>query len=302
MNRLPGRLPVVLGIALAALALLLPSPDSTTASSLATWQGALATDQHRLSLLQEQLADIADKVEAVRLERDSTLAGLEVRLVSIYKANGVAGLDRVLSENGSVQRANDMADVVNTVSRHDARELRRYHRLTQRIPALQRQAAELRHEIGDVKREIKADRKAIKREYHRRAQAQLRAIRMARTADAPLTPRAVAPETVSASLAGTTAARSSGYSESGVASVYDNSFAGEETANGESYDPGALTAAHQTLPLGTWVSVEGPGGSVLVRINDRGPFIGGRIIDLSPASAAAVGIVGLGDVKITVQN
>jgi rare lipoprotein A len=63
-----------------------------------------------------------------------------------------------------------------------------------------------------------------------------------------------------------------------------------------------MTAAHRTLPLGTWVHVKGPGGSAMVRINDRGPYIGGRIIDLSAAAAQAVGVQGLGTVTITVQQ
>jgi rare lipoprotein A len=84
--------------------------------------------------------------------------------------------------------------------------------------------------------------------------------------------------------------------------MYGNEFAGRPTASGEPYDPGGMTAAHPTLPMGTIVSVSGPGGAVIVRINDRGPFVGGRIIDLSQAAAAAVGLNGLASVTITVQS
>jgi rare lipoprotein A len=77
---------------------------------------------------------------------------------------------------------------------------------------------------------------------------------------------------------------------------------GRVTANGERYNPGSLTAAHPTLPMGTRVRVTNNrnGRSVVVRINNRGPFTGGRIIDLSEAAAAAIGIKssGVGNVSI----
>jgi len=76
------------------------------------------------------------------------------------------------------------------------------------------------------------------------------------------------------------------------------------TASGERCDPGALTAAHRSLPFGTKVKVENlkNGKSVIVRINDRGPFIGGRIIDLTKAAAGRLGFIssGIAKVRLTV--
>ncbi len=88
--------------------------------------------------------------------------------------------------------------------------------------------------------------------------------------------------------------------QSGIASVY--AYSGEETANGEMATPEGLTAAHRTLPFGTVVRVTNTqtGRSVVVRINDRGPFIAGRIIDLTPAAAEALGFSGLADVTVDV--
>lgn len=79
----------------------------------------------------------------------------------------------------------------------------------------------------------------------------------------------------------------------GVASWYGPGFQGRLTANGERFDMNELTAAHKTLPFGTHVEVEShsTGKKVMVRINDRGPFVGGRIIDLSKAAAQQLGIV-----------
>ncbi len=79
--------------------------------------------------------------------------------------------------------------------------------------------------------------------------------------------------------------------EQGLASWYGAELAGHLTANGEKFDPAALTAAHRTLPFGTCVRVElvSSGRFVEVRINDRGPFVSGRIIDLSEGAARALG-------------
>jgi rare lipoprotein A len=88
------------------------------------------------------------------------------------------------------------------------------------------------------------------------------------------------------------------FSDSGIASVYS----GGRTANGEQMNAGAMTAAHRTLPFGTHVTVVNNtnGRAVVVRINDRGPFVRGRVIDLSPAAAHAIGISGLAPVSLSV--
>lgn len=90
----------------------------------------------------------------------------------------------------------------------------------------------------------------------------------------------------------------------GLASWYGQEFAGRTTANGEIFDPMLMTAAHRTLPFGTVLEVRNTksGQMVKVRINDRGPFIGGRIIDLSYAAAEQLGLIeaGVGPVELTV--
>lgn len=88
----------------------------------------------------------------------------------------------------------------------------------------------------------------------------------------------------------------------GQASWYGHE-GGSKTANGERYHPGGLTAAHRTLPMGSRVRVTNNrnGRSVVVRINDRGPFTGGRIIDLSEGAAAAIGIKGSGVGNVTIE-
>src|SRR5262245_57622980 len=91
--------------------------------------------------------------------------------------------------------------------------------------------------------------------------------------------------------------------QEGVASWYGPGFHGKRTANGEIYDQYELTAAHQTLPLGTRVMVTSlaNGRSVEVRINDRGPFVGGRIVDLSYAAASVLRMVGPGTMPVRLE-
>jgi len=96
------------------------------------------------------------------------------------------------------------------------------------------------------------------------------------------------------------AAASERQARDGIASHY--SLAGRTTANGETADPRGLTAAHRTLPFGTRVHVTNRhnGRSVVVRINDRGPFIRGRVIDLTTAAARALGFSGLAPVSLSI--
>jgi rare lipoprotein A len=92
--------------------------------------------------------------------------------------------------------------------------------------------------------------------------------------------------------------------EIGKASWYGLHFQGRKTANGEAFDMNALTCAHRQLPLGSWVRVTNLKNrkSVFVRVNDRGPMPQDRIVDLSYAAARAVGLAGLGKVKLEVLN
>lgn len=93
-----------------------------------------------------------------------------------------------------------------------------------------------------------------------------------------------------------------GSAETGVASWYGHPYHGRASASGEIYDMEKLTAAHRTLPFHTWVRVRGleNGKTVEVRINDRGPFVDGRIIDLSKAAARAIDMIGPGTAKVRV--
>lgn len=94
------------------------------------------------------------------------------------------------------------------------------------------------------------------------------------------------------------------YRETGTASWYGPNFHGKPTANGERFDQNALTAAHRTLPMPSWVTVENldNGREVMVRVNDRGPFAHNRIIDVSRRAAQLLGMEGAGVARVRVTR
>ncbi len=94
------------------------------------------------------------------------------------------------------------------------------------------------------------------------------------------------------------------FTQTGVASWYGKSHHGRTTANGEKFDMEALTAAHRTLPFGTIVKVTNLSNnrSVTVRINDRGPYVAGRIIDLSARAARDLGIIENGVARVRLEQ
>jgi rare lipoprotein A len=112
----------------------------------------------------------------------------------------------------------------------------------------------------------------------------------------PASPAAI----ISALLLLTIGATAPAMAESGLASVY--AYSGTKTSSGERASPSGLTAAHRTLPFGTMVRVtnDRTGRSVKVRINDRGPFRRGRVIDVTPAAASALGFSDIAHVTLTV--
>ena len=93
-----------------------------------------------------------------------------------------------------------------------------------------------------------------------------------------------------------------GFIQTGIASWYGSDFHGKETSNGDTYDMHAMTAAHKTLPFGVYVKVSNRdnGHETVVRINDRGPFVAGRIIDLSFSAAKDLGIVANGTAQVKI--
>jgi rare lipoprotein A len=101
-----------------------------------------------------------------------------------------------------------------------------------------------------------------------------------------------------ASIAGPAMALSTGH-----ASYYGKELAGRKTASGEKFNPAAMTAAHRSLPFGTRLRLTNPrtGHSVVVRINDRGPFVRGRVLDVSHGAARALGFAAQGTARLQIE-
>ena len=94
------------------------------------------------------------------------------------------------------------------------------------------------------------------------------------------------------------------FSQTGVASWYGRQFHGRKTANGETFDMNGLTAAHRSLPLNCYIRVTNKdnGKSVVVRVNDRGPFHGNRVLDLSYGAAKSLGITNAGTARVNIER
>ena len=114
------------------------------------------------------------------------------------------------------------------------------------------------------------------------------------------TPQTVLVQPAAKAVRPTSRAKARHWYQVGVASWYGQQFQGRQTAAGERFDMNTLTCAHPTLPMGTWLRVTNLRNrqTTFVRVNDRGPVVDGRIVDLSYAAARAVGLVGLGKVKL----
>ncbi|MEB3766170.1 septal ring lytic transglycosylase RlpA family protein [Acinetobacter sp. MD2] len=94
------------------------------------------------------------------------------------------------------------------------------------------------------------------------------------------------------------------FSQTGIASWYGRQFHGRKTASGDTYDMNALTAAHRSLPLNCYIRVTNKdnGRSVVVKVNDRGPFHGNRVLDLSFAAAQRIGLTNSGTAKVSIER
>jgi rare lipoprotein A len=138
--------------------------------------------------------------------------------------------------------------------------------------------------VGGTATEASAKSRHHRHHHHRHdAQADTNAPPDWRNANAAMTP-----------------SQGTGRSFSGMASYYGNE-SGSRTASGARFNQNALTAAHRSLPFGTKLRVTHRGQSVVVTINDRGPFIRGRVLDLSTGAARAIGLTGAGVGRVTAE-
>ena len=253
-------------------------------------------------------------VQDAQAAYDAALEAYVSRAVDAYK-EGVSGdLDFLLSA-----RTFDELDTLMEARAHSADEFAETlveaksakeaaERLQSEIDERKQRLLARNAEVTEVSDEISSNLAARRQTLHRLTSQIKELERMARLAAAQtadpdrsllnlLQGSGPAPD-IPAGYAGT------GVTFSGIASWYGPGFEGQSTANGDIFDPDLFTAASRDLPLGTWLYVTHNGRGVVVYVNDRGPYIDDRILDLSQAAAEALGIGGLGwiDAEILIKT
>ncbi|MFN2389142.1 MAG: septal ring lytic transglycosylase RlpA family protein [Actinomycetota bacterium] len=277
-------------------------------------QEAIARASREIGLLELELHDndaAFRQAESRYVERAVELykSGSATRLALLLSAKT---LDQMLDLEKATSASNDAAaDALRALRVVRARNEAAQDRVDarkQRLMAAEAEAAEVGRAMADA---IAARRDALasltveirRLEAEARRQAVALAAARAQTSGSVARPGAALLDILRPSgpasgipkgFAGT------GVSFEGVASWYGPGFEGNLTANGDVFDPDLYTAASKELPLGSWLYVEHAGRGVVVLVNDRGPYIDGRVLDLSRAAAQAIGISGLGWIEAEV--
>ncbi|MDQ3940208.1 MAG: septal ring lytic transglycosylase RlpA family protein [Actinomycetota bacterium] len=263
-----------------------------------------------ISAASAQLGVLEAEVTDARHAHEAALDEYVQRAIQAYKSGPSAELELLLSATTLDQLA-AAAEVSAYSARRDGRAVTQLEAASQTMARWQSRIDERKQrmlaeqaKVDEVAREIER-RIAARRAAMRELSAQITQLeRQARAAAAqsanpgqalldllqPSGPSAGIPD----GFAGT------GVTFEGIASWYGPGFEGNPTANGDIFDPDLFTAASKELPLGSWLFVEHDGRSVVVLVNDRGPYIDGRVLDLSQAAAEAIGITGLGWIRAEV--
>jgi rare lipoprotein A (peptidoglycan hydrolase) len=279
----------------------------TVAERVSTLERRLASLRARRAALSERVVAVTQRIAALEAEMGATRRALVAararyvsRAVEAYKAGATGRLALVLSADDPADLF-DIAEATSRAAQADRRSLRTMLASLERSAALQdevdrtkqallRAEAEASRVTAEVEDAL-ADRRSTLARLHEeierlQEQARLAALRAARPDEAfarVLQTAGPAPE-VPDGYVGT------GVVFEGIASWYGPGFVGETTANGQIFDPRLYTAASRDLPFGTVLHVTHEGAGVVVVINDRGPFIRDRILDLSRAAADAIGL------------
>lgn len=233
------------------------------------------------------------------------------RAVEVYKMGPTTRLTLLLSTD-SIAELMSAVEITSTIARADSSSLDELRASVKEARRAQRSVDARKQELLDAKREseeVLADIRSTLGE-RRTALAELNteiaALEAEARAEAALAAAGVPGSQALADVLGGPSAgipagyASTGVSFEGVASWYGPGFEGNSTANGEIFDPNLFTAASKELAFGTILFVEFNGRGVVVRINDRGPYVDDRILDLSQAAAESIGLGGIGWIRATI--
>jgi len=279
----------------------------------------IAASEQYLDQRRTELADATSRLRDAEDRYDETLRLYEGRIAAIYKL-GEGDFYAVVLSSEDFSDAVSRISLLTRVSENDqhlvdrvkgeAEYVRQLHEkvdgLKQAqavdVTALKLQKQQLEGQITNDQTEIDIQLKALAEAQTREQQEADRLAAEAASSDSSSMYDDMLASPVSFSNEPPAGLRPTGIVMSGVASWYGPGFQGNTTANGEIYDMYGYTAAHKSLPFNTWLKVSHNGRAVFVRINDRGPYVGGRILDLSLSSARAIGISGIGQVTAEIYR
>lgn len=287
---------------------------------LAGIDNRLANAEVYLNQRRLELADATDKLNNAEDRYNETLLMYEGRISSIYKLGGSNFYDVALSSEDFTDALARLS-YLGKVSENDERLVKRVKAEADTVREAQEIVDGLKQVQADDTNALKSRKKELEYQLATGKSSidrQMAELTQARTREQEDELRRLAEESASidagsiyAGVMGPSVIVSneppaglepSGIALSGMASWYGPGFQGNTTANGEIYNMYGFTAAHKTLPFNTWLKVTHNGRSVFVRINDRGPYVGGRILDLSYSSAQAIGITGVGYVSAEIYR
>lgn len=328
--------------AVSALSMPSATHAKTLSAQQAATVARITALQARLTDLQDTSRAIAVRLEVSRLQLASLRVALDnaeasyaqqqiafdQRLVDIYK-NGSGFNFTLLTGANDLNAFMVRMRLLLMIADADQRALisLRDQKITvaqakDRMEEMESEQANLlalqRTQLGELRSQLLAQRRLLKRisaKIKAIIRARERALAAARAAARRVNkPSGAAIRAIAASVDGypgqkfltaydnPTEYRGTGVKQNGVSSWYGNEFNGRATSSGEAFNENDFTAAHRTLPFGTYLAVRYQGRGIIVRITDRGPFISGRILDLSKRAAYELGIDGIGGVETEIVS
>lgn len=278
--------------------------------------------ERELEVLRTREAELADRIDlktrelgVLELERRAAedvytdaMTRFVDRAVEVYKMGPTTRLSLLLSTD-SIADLMTAAEITSTIARADSSSLDELLASVKEARRAQRVVDARKQELMEAKREAEAVVADIRSTLEKRRgvlaalNVEIAALEEEARAEAALA--AAQPNALANVLGGPSAGIPAGYASTGVAfegvaSWYGPGFEGNTTANGEIFDSSLFTAASKELAFGTLLFVEFNGRGVVVRINDRGPYVDDRILDLSRAAAESIGLSGIGWIRATI--
>lgn len=246
----------------------------------------------RLQLVESEILGCYARIETAERQVQSALGSLNSSIRTMYVNGNYNGMIRLLTADNTSDFFTRY-DYMLEFARAKADDYKRLRETRGRLQSERERLLSRKEEQARLISEIEtsgleAELQARKNELADLQASLILSQRLTNGTNVNFSPGRVFHEPDPASFAGT------GEVFSGYSSWYGTKFHGRSTSSGEVYDQFGFTCAHRTLPFGTWLKVTFRGNSVIVKVNDRGPFVAGRILDLSRGAADAIGMTGTG--------